>query len=219
MTFVDLLSDTTYRQQAVKQLHQLLGNDNQFPVKPSQIHGLRQIARQEPSKVKDFAAHQGARAQSRYDDENEKSNPRNDVLQSLKAEIDFWTLVVNLCSDSASEWSVPTEGSCYLPEELGDQNLLETPGATQQETQERQQHNGKLRREKREWFERWENEHIPEFFDRFCTQCLYYIGKAEMGQLGGENTDETHQQTQQEQSEIQDGEAIHAAFQQANSVE
>ena len=37
-----------------------------------------------------------------------------------------------------------------------------------------------------------------------------------MGQLGGEDTDETHQQTQQEQSEGLGQEAMHAAFQQAN---
>ena len=203
MTLVDLLSDTVYRQQTVKQLHQLLGSDNQFPVESTQIYGLRQIARQEPGKVRDFAAHQGARAQSRHDD----------------AEIDFWTLVVNLCSDSASEWSVHKEGSRYLPEELGDQNFLEIPGSTPQETQKRQEHNGKLRRGKKEWFERWENEHIPAFFERFCTHCLYCIGKAEMGQLGGENTDETHQQAQHEQSKNLGGEAMQTAFQQANRVE
>ena len=89
MTFVDLLSDTTYRQQTVGQLHQLLGNNNKFPVEPSQIHGLRQIARQEPERVGGFATHQGQRAQNRYDGENEKSRPRAEVLQKRETEVNF----------------------------------------------------------------------------------------------------------------------------------
>ena len=75
MTLVDLLSDTVYRQQAVKQLHQLLGSDNQFPVETTQIYGLRQIARQEPERIGDFATHQRQRAQSRYEAENDRRNP------------------------------------------------------------------------------------------------------------------------------------------------
>ena len=219
MIYVDLLSDTTYRKQAVEQLGHRLGNSSKFPVESTQIYGLRQIARQEPGEVKKFASHQGQRAQSRYDEENKKSSPKDDVLQFLQAEIDFWTLVANLCSDSAPDWSVHTEGSRYLPEELGDQNLRKIPGPTPQETQKNQQHNNKLRRDKRKWYEQWANEHIPAFFERFCTHCLYCIAKAEMGQLGGEDTNEAVQQTQQEQSENLGGEAMHTAFQQANLVE
>ena len=219
MTLVDLLSDTTYRQKSVQQLHQLLGNNNQFPVKRTQIYGLRQIARQQPGEVKGFASHQGKRAQSRCDDEKEKSNPRPDILQSLQVEIDFWTLVANLCNGSTSNWSVPKEGHRYLPEGLGDQNLREIPGATPQETQKNQEYNNKLKKSRQEWFQQWGNEHIPAFFERFCTHCLYCIAKAEMKQLGGEGTNEAHQQSQQEQSEIQDGGTMHTALQQASLIE
>lgn len=100
MTPVDLLSDTIYRQQAIKQLDKLLDSNNQFPVEATQIHGLRQIARQEPERIGDFADHQKRRAQNRYDAEKERSNPRTKVLRKLETEINFWTLVANFCGDS-----------------------------------------------------------------------------------------------------------------------
>lgn len=219
MTLVDLLSDTTYRQQAIKQLHQLLDNDNQFPVKPTQIHGLRQIARQEPERIGDFATHQGQRAQNRYDAEDEKSKPRAEVLRKWETEINFWTLVANFCGDSSDRWSVKREGRAYLPEELHNENLREVPGATPQETQQNQQHNNRIRKGQREWLKKWDNEHIPAFFERFCTHCLYCIAKAEMGQLGSGSANETDQSSQQEQNDSQAGGAMQTAFQQANRVE
>ena len=219
MTLVDLLSDTIYRQQAAKQLHQLLGNDKKFPVEPSQIHGLRQIARQEPERIGDFAIHQGQRAQSRYEAEENKSNPKTEVLRNWKTEINFWTLVANFCGDSPDRWSVKTEGRAYLPEELHYENLREVPGATPQETQQNQQHNNRIRRGQREWLGEWDKEHIPAFFERFCTHCLYCIAKAEMGQLGGENTNEVDELVQQEQNDNQAGDVMQTAFQQANLVE
>ena len=219
MTLVDLLSDTIYRQQAAQQLHQLLGNDKKFPVEPSQIHGLRQIARQEPEKIGDFSNHQGRRAQSRYDAENEKSRPRAEVLQKWETEVNFWTLVANFCGDSPDRWSVKTEGRGHLPEEFEDSNLREVPGATPQETTKNQQHNNRLRKGQRDWLEKWDNEHIPAFFERFCTHCLFCIAKAEMGQLGRGDTNETDPSAQQDQSDNQSGGAMETAFEQANLVE
>ena len=219
MTLVDLLSDTVYRQQAVKQLHQLLGSDNQFPVESTQIYGLRQIARQEPEKIGGFATHQGQRAQSRYDAEDARSNSRAEVLQKWETEINFWTLVANLCGDSSDRWSVKTEGRSYLPQELRNDNLREVQGATQQERQQIQQHNNRIKREQREWLKEWDNEHIPAFFERFCTHCLYCIAKAEMGQLGSGSANETDRSSQQEQNDSQDRGAMQTAFQQANLVE
>lgn len=142
MTRVDLLSDTTYCEQAVKQLDQLLGNSNRFPVKPAQIYGLGQIARQQPINVEKFANHQRERTQR-------------------KPEIDFWKLVTDLCNNSSSSWSVEREGRTHLPEEL--QNPKSRKG----------------KRHQREWLKQWTNEHIPAFFERFCTHALYRIGMAE----------------------------------------
>ena len=199
MTLIDLLSDTTYPQQAVKQLHQLLSNNDKFPVKPTQIYGLRQIAKQQPGRVRTFAEHQRDRA--RNENENE-----------------FWSLVLDLCRNDSPCWSVPEEGHHYLPEELRDHNLREVPGATPQETQQNQRHNNRLKRERAQWLEQWENEHIPAFFERFCTHCLYRIAKLEMGQPADEDTNEAHQQSQQEQNETQDG-TMQNALQQANLIE
>ena len=166
MTHVDLLSDTAYREQAVKQLSQLLGNASEFPVESSQIYGLRQIARRQPDKVSKFAEHQGERA----------------AKLGKQTEVDFWALVANLCSDLPSGWSVPKQGHDYLPEELGNQYFLEIPGTTQQETQQNQSHNNKLKKIRQEWFRHWNNEHIPAFFERFCTHCLYRKAIIEMSQ-------------------------------------
>lgn len=219
MTLVGLLSDTIYRQQAVKQLHQLLGDDKKFPVEPTQIYGLRQIARQEPERVGDFATHQGQRAQNRYDAENERRNPKAEVLQKWETEVNFWTLVTNFCGDSPDRWSVKTEGHSYLPEEFRNENRREVPGSNPKETTQNQQHNNSLKKGQRDWLEKWSNEHIPAFFERFCTHCLFCIGKAEMGQLGGGDTNETNQSSQQEQNDNQAGGAMQTAFQQANLVE
>ena len=157
MRCVALLSDTTYPREAVKQLDTLLGDRNApFPVKSAQIHGLRQIARQQPSKVKAFADHQRKRAAR----DNEK---------------DFWQLVGNLCSPSTSSWSVPKEARAHLPVELRDEKIpARQPGMTQEERRLRKQ----LREQQQTWLARWTAEHIPAFFERFCTEALYRIGMA-----------------------------------------
>ncbi len=193
MTLVDLLSDTTYREQAVKQLDQLLSSSAQFPVKTTQIYGLRQIARQQPGEVERFARHQGERAEK----------------LDKQAEINFWALVTNLCSDSPSGWSVLKEGQLYLPVEL--QNI---PNKWAGMTQDEQRKRNKLVRDRKERLNQWKNEHIPAFFERFCTHCLYRIAKLEM-----QVPNEALQQSQQEESESQAEGTMQAAFQQANLIE
>ena len=163
MTPVDLLSDTTYRDQAVRQLHRLLGNASEFPVESTQIYGLREIARQQPDKVLKFAEHQGERAEK---------------LQK-QAEVDFWSLVAKLCRPSVSDWSVYTEGHNYLPEDIQEENI---PPRQAGMTQEEQRHRNELKTRQREWLNQWSNEHIPAFFERFCTQCLYRKAMIEMSQ-------------------------------------
>ena len=165
MTLVDLLSDTTYCQQAMGQLHKLLGDGNRFPVKRTQIYGLRQIARQQPGKVKEFANHQRERARRKEENASERSKP------DLQAEIEFWTLVADLCSDSTSDWSVLKEGHSHLPEELREENIPPR-------REGRRQHQ-ELKNRQKEWFAQWGNEHIPAFFERFCTYALYRLGLAE----------------------------------------
>ena len=179
MTCVDLLSDTTYREQAVKQLDQLLSGSIEFSVKTTQIYGLRQIARQESGRVLEFAAKQGERAEK---------------LQK-QCEVDFWALVAKLCEPSTSEWSVYKKGYTYLPKGIREEDIPPSqPGMTQEE----RTHRNSLRRQQREWLEQWANEHIPAFFERFCTHCLYRIAKLEM-----QGPNEAFQQSQQEENESQ----------------
>lgn len=161
MRDVDRLSDTTYRREAAKQLDRLLGDRNPpFPVKSAQIYGLRQIARQQPDKVQEFARKQRTRAEKK---------------RETAAEIAFWTLVANLCSLSTSAWSVRKEARAYLPAELRDEHIpARQSGMTQEERRLRNQ----LKEQQREWIARWEAEHIPAFFERFCTEALYRIGMA-----------------------------------------
>lgn len=166
MTCVDLLSDTTYCEQAVQQLDRLLGDLNQFPVKRAQIYGLRQIAHQEPREVQGFVNHQRERAERKQENASENVKPK------FQPEIDFWTLVSNLCSNSTSNWSVQEEGRAHLPEDL--KNI---PARRQGMTHEEQRHRNELNRRQREWLDQWTNEHIPAFFERFCTHALYRLGK------------------------------------------
>lgn len=99
MTKVDLLSDTVYRDKARKRLDALLDEIRKFPVKTAQLYGLRQIARQQPLQVKNFAEHQRTRA--------ERKNKQSEVR--------FWKLVEELC-DSSTGWSVRVEGFKDAPE-------------------------------------------------------------------------------------------------------
>lgn len=170
MRDVDRLSDTTYRREAAKQLDRLLGDRNPpFPVKSAQIYGLRQIARQQPDKVQEFARKQRTRAEKKRETASAKTQPK------LEAEIAFWTLVANLCSLSTSAWSVPKEARAYLPVELRDEHIpARQSGMTQEERRLRNQ----LKQQQREWIACWEAEHIPAFFERFCTEALYRIGMA-----------------------------------------
>lgn len=170
MMLVDRLSDTTYREQAVEQLDQLLDSMGTFPVKVTQIYGLRQIARQQPEKVEDFASHQRERAERKLKNASESAKPK------LKDEIAFWELVDKLCGDSASNWSLQKEGYCYLPEKLREENI---PARRKGMTHDEQRHRNELRSCQRKWLEEWKNEHIPAFFERFCTHSIYRLGLAE----------------------------------------
>ena len=170
MTRVDLLSDTTYPQQAEGQLDKLLGNSDKFPVEATQIYGLRQIARQQPREVKKFANHQRERTQRKEENASERTKP------ALQAEIEFWDLVADLCGNSTSDWSVLKEAHPHLPVELRDENI---PKKQECKTHGDLSRRNKLKKSQKEWLEQWENEHIPAFFERFCTHSLYRLGLAE----------------------------------------
>ncbi len=174
MTCVDFLSDTTYRRQAAEQLNRLLDDIGKCPVKRSQIYGLRQIARQQPNSVDKFASHQCERAKRKQEGAAEGA------AVGLQAEIDFWTLVISLsgdfshAGDSSHDWSVCKEGLDHLPGDL--QNIPPRQGNM---THEERTHRNKLCERRQKWLNQWNNEHIPAFFERFCTHYLYRRGMAE----------------------------------------
>jgi hypothetical protein len=179
MTLLDLLSDTVYRDRAIRELHPLEQNADKFPVETSQIHGLRQIARQQPARVSEFARHQKERAERKYEIASETTKLK------LEAEIAFWTLVINLCGASTSDWSVLKEGRDRLPEELREENIPEKQSGM---TPEERTRRNELKERQRDWLNQWINEHIPVFFQRFCTQCLYRKAIMEMRQQKNKNT-------------------------------
>lgn len=166
---LDLLSDTVYREQAAEQLDGFLGNCKKFPVKKSQIYGLRMIARQQPGQVGKFAGSQGQRANRKLKMKGEKGDHR------IEAEILFWKLVANLCGDLDAnrpdiEWSVVKAGIDHLPTDLHEDNIPEKrPGMTADERQRRNE----LRRKRKEWLARWSEAHFPAFIERFCTHALF----------------------------------------------
>ena len=168
MTTVDLLSDTVYRDQARDQLNKLLKDMDAFPVQRSQIYGLRQVARQQPLKVAEFAEHQRGRA------EHKKESAGRNAQIRLESEIKLWELVKRL-RDSTPGWSVHAEAKQHLPDKLSDENIpANRPGMTSDERRARNQ----LRGQQRKWITAWETNHVPAFFERFCTHALYRLGTA-----------------------------------------
>ena len=149
----DLLSDTVYPLCACSTLDQFLSNGRRFPVQRAQIYGLRQIVRQEPGSVHDFATHQRERAQRK----------------ARREEVAFWELVRMLCN-STTEWSVRREGLQHLPHRLREENIpKKRQGMTHAERSDR----NALRQRQREWLDKWTGDQIPAFFERFCTHALY----------------------------------------------
>ena len=139
-------------------MRDLLETCDSFPVEDSQIYGLRQLARQQPDKVKSFARHQRERAE------------RKNYKGQLQAEIDFWSLVEQICNvdKPGSGWSLAVEVQRLIPDEL-----RQIPARHPQMTQEERTHRNQIVQKRRGWLAAWQEDHIPAFFERFCTHCLY----------------------------------------------
>ena len=149
MTDLDVLTDTVYRRKATEVLQH-----SALPVSTTQIKGLRQIAQHQPSQVQPFAEHQKTRADKRQ---------RND-------ESAFWQLVIDLCGGNVArgDWSLHKEAESGMPAHLKD-----IPSKADCKTlAERTRRNQRVS-ERRAWLEKWNADHIPAFFQRFCTHYLY----------------------------------------------
>ena len=162
MTTVDLLSDTVYREQACKFLDHMIRGSTKLHVKKAQLYGLRQIAGQQPWEVKDFAERQRSRAERR-------------ASAHVHEEVAFWTLVSDVC-DSTSKWSVRKEGLKHAPECLREENI---PARSDVRTNEERSRRNELKTRQRQWLAHWDKEHVPAFFDRFCTHALYLLGMSQ----------------------------------------
>lgn len=151
MMNMDLLSDTVYRNKAMEVLQQ-----SSLPVSITQIKGLRQIAQHQPSKIQDFAQNQKTRADKKGRDD----------------ESTFWQLVIDLCSDSTErvDWSLRIAAESDLPMHL---HLKNIPSKQDCKTQADRTRRNQLMRERNAWLKKWDTNHIPAFFQRFCTHYLY----------------------------------------------
>lgn len=126
MLDIDILSDTTYRNKAVEIVTALVDRCGRCPLKRSQIHGLHQIADQQPLEVTKFADHQRERADRRHKNASESGKTY------LQHEIDFWHLVVNLCDGHGENWSLMAEAENAIPDNLAEGSIptkqeLKTP--------------------------------------------------------------------------------------------
>ena len=166
MTRLDVLSDTIYRHQAIVQLDRLLEAGDSFPIERTQVYGLRQISRQQPLKVSNFAEKQRTRVERKM--ENTKVGTPS--YHRMEDEVRFWKLVTDLCDSSPSnqDWTLGQTAGSHLPPELN-----QVPDRQKGMTHEDRTRRNQLKKEKREWEQAWYEAHIPAFFERFCTHYLF----------------------------------------------
>jgi hypothetical protein len=163
MSELDVLADTDFRERAIAAVEKFIATYG-CPVARSQIAGLRQIAAHEPRLLPDFAGKQKMRADKRYLDSNQKN-------EHYAHESRFWELIVNLCNGTQPKhpWSLAQARDQALPGGLRVEK--QAPGAR---LSKEEQAALKQRKDDRErWLRRWEQEHYPIFFQRFCAHYLY----------------------------------------------
>ncbi len=170
MPSVQVLSDTTFASRAAEAVDALV-RENGCPVKHSQISGLRQIAINQPARVKEFAGHQLTRAEKR------ESNASAVTKEKFQNEIAFWKLVANLCAGKAPrcQWSLNQEAEQALPNDLKDATVPDGGKLTRDEQQRR----STTKKQRNDWLADWVARHYPAFFQHFCAHYLYCLGKQE----------------------------------------
>ena len=176
MLDIDIAADTELGQRAIEAVDRYLREngvgpfreEKDCPISRSQIAGLRQIAQNEPAKVREFAEQQRKKAKAKLDTTTNEERQRE-----LKAEIAFWELVRGLCEGKPPKfsWSLTQARDQALPAELQDEK--QPPGA---HLTKEQQAARKHKREQRErWQRQWELDHYAAFFQRFCVHYLYEL--------------------------------------------
>jgi hypothetical protein len=164
MLDLDICIDTELRDRAVKAAEEFTATKG-YPVSRTQIAGLLQIAGNEPHLISKFAGNQKERAQKRLTgmrDNDPKAGRFGD-------EIDFWTLVVDLCAGKGAQrdWSLARQCESEIPAEM--QCKKPHPSAPREERDNYQR--TKLNQEA--WVRQWNRDHYPAYFRHFCAQYLY----------------------------------------------
>ena len=169
---LDQLSDTMYREMAERILDGFIDQygENARSMSRSQIHGLRQIAIQQPREIKSFADHQRERIEKKLETAGSGSRPK------LEAQRAFWKLVADLCDPGKLDWSPASEAESWMPAELKESNI---PAKSECNSNEERSRRKQLKARQKQWLEAWNADHVPAFFQRFCTHYLYHLGKFE----------------------------------------
>lgn len=168
MNTIDLLVDSELTELATQEAERFvhkycrpwIGEQAVWPISRAQIHGLLQIAKNEPELLAPFAEHQAKKLK----DQDDKSR----VAQ------EFWKLVQKIASPSRKgpDWPLAEIYQKSLPADLC---APETGEPSRQESPQEK----KSREEKRRvWEKEWKREVYPAFFQIFCIHYLYLMSKS-----------------------------------------
>lgn len=180
MLNIDLYADGELGRKAIeavteyiKEIPQSYRKEDEWPIRRTQIVGLRQIAANEPSKLSEFAEHQQRKAQAKL----EKMRKGSDQLESA---VEFWNLVKWLCEGGPANrvsWSLAKMREECTPEEFKEEKL--PPGAKLTPEQQAERKDKQQRR--KDWQAEWDREYFGVFFQRFCIHYLYEMSKRTRG--------------------------------------
>jgi hypothetical protein len=147
-----------------------IATDQDWPIRRSQIAGLRLIATNEPDRVGDFAKKQHDRENAKRADREVRAGHEGDLRTSIA--IEFWKLVLTLCAPGAKDqvsWSLQHACDEATPIEYRDAD--QTPNAKL--TVEQRQERNRRKSQRQEFQRRWKAAYYPAFFQRFCAHYLY----------------------------------------------
>jgi hypothetical protein len=163
MTDTAVLVETTLRDTAIAAADEFVRGHG-HAVKRAQIKGLRQIAENEPAKVRDFAGHQREKAQERA------AKARGERQAEHAAAVDFWRLVGDLCTaNGKGDWSLLVERKGCVPEALRPEK--QASGARL--SKEEQDALKKKKDDLQAWERAWDARCYPPFFQAFCAHYLH----------------------------------------------
>jgi hypothetical protein len=160
--------------------------EGDWPISRAQLLGLRQIARNEPERIVEFAAKQKEKRQRELE-----RTTREERKQEIQQELEFWKLIQGLCGGQKVpwfSWSMRQLEEKLIPGELRDEPLA--PGTKL--TPEQQNERAKRKKQREDWLRQWRQRYYPLFFQRFTIHLLYRLMERTkekgMSRLEGENT-------------------------------